>query len=238
MYRKVTKEEFCKMVDHSILRQYNPRSEIDRFCDEAVKYGFASVCVMPCEVAYAKKRVDGRTRVATVIGYPMGANTTKIKIAEAMDAIDNGADDLDVVINITRLLEKDYDYVRNELKEFVKAVRAKKDGILIKVIIEVYYLDNEEDLRAACELVIESGADYVKQASGYAPNPYKNTCGLDNIKKLYEICGDRIPIKSAGVPLNLPQCVEMAEHYNVSRFGTVCMPAWLDEMGDAYWENR
>lgn len=232
-----TKEEFCGMVDYALLAQNNPRWKLDQWCDETIQYGFATLCIFPCDVAYAKKRMGDKGKVCAVVGYPMGANSTRTKVFEALDCIDDGADELDVVMNISRFMDGDDAYVLGELKQIVNAVRAKKNGIVIKVIIEVYHLDREEDLRRACELVIQSGADYVKQASGYAPDPYHNTCGIENMAKLREICGDRIKLKSAGVPDSLAQCVQMYKQYDITRFGGHFV-AWLNAAGDDFWDTQ
>lgn len=236
-HANVTREEFCKMVDHALLRQCNPIEMLDQFCDDTVKYGFGSLCIFPCDVAYAKKRMGDRGEVCAVIGYPMGANTTETKVFEALQAIDDGAKELDFVMNISRFMDGDDEYVRNELTRCVNAVKAKKPSVIVKIIIEVYWLDKEEDLRRACELVIASGADYVKQASGYAPDPYHNTCGLENMAKLREICGDRIKLKSAGVPDSLEQCIRMYKEYDIDKFGGNFIE-WLDEAGEAFWKDK
>lgn len=232
-----TKEQFCSMVDHAILAQNNPIEKLDRFCDDVVKWGFGTLCCFPCDVAYAKKRMAGKGRVCPVVGYPMGANTTATKVFEALDCIDNGADEIDVVMNISRFMDGNDEYVINELKQVVNAAKAKKPDVTVKVIIEVYHLDKDEDLVRACEDVIASGADYVKQASGYAPDPYHNTCGIENMARLREICGDRIKLKSAGVPDSLEQCVQMYKEYDIDKFGGLFID-WLEEAGDDFWKDK
>jgi len=239
VYREhLTKKEFCNMVDHSLLVQCNTSERRDKWCDEVVEYGFGSLCCFPCDVSYAKKRMGGKGKVCAVVGYPMGANTTAVKVFEAEDCIENGADELDVVMNISRFMDGDDDYVLNELRAIVNATRAKNPAVIVKVIIEVYWLDKEEDLRRACELVIQSGADYVKQATGYSPDPDHNTCGTENIAKLREICGDRIKLKSAGVPEDLKQCVEIVKKYDVDKFGGPQFRDWLDAAGDEFWADK
>lgn len=233
----MTREQFCSMVDHALLRQCNPIEKLDKACDEVVEYGFGSLCIFPCDVKYAKQRMGDKGNVCAVIGYPMGANTTETKVFEALQAIDDGASELDFVMNLSRFADHDDEYVLNELKRCVNAAKAKNPDVICKVIIEVYWLDDEDDLRRACELVIASGADYVKQASGYAPDPYHNTCGIENMAKLREICGDRIKLKSAGVPDDLAQCVEMYKKYDIDKFGGV-FTTWLDEAGDKFWEDK
>jgi len=225
------------MVDYALLSQCNPIEKLDKWCDDTVKYGFGSLCIFPCDVAYAKKRMGDKGEVCAVIGYPMGANTTETKVFEALQAIDDGARELDFVMNISRFMDGNDEYVLGELKRCVNAAKAKDPSVIVKIIIEVYWLDKEEDLRRACELVIASGADYVKQASGYAPDPYHNTCGIENMAKLREICGDRIKLKSAGVPDSLEQCIQMYKEYDIDKFGGHFIK-WLDEAGEDFWKDK
>lgn len=232
----ITKEQFCSMVDHAILRQCNPIEALNKGCDDCVKYGF-TLCCFPCDVAYARKRMGNKAKICPVIGYPMGANTTATKVFEALDAIDNGADELDVVMNISRQKDKDYDFVIGELKQVVNAAKAKKPDVIVKVIIEVYWWDDMDELKAACESVIASGADYVKQATGYAPDPYHNTCGIENMAKLREFCGDRAKLKSAGVPDNLEQCIQMYKEYDIDKFGGQFIN-WIEEAGEDFWKDK
>ena len=238
MYHEhITKEQFCGMIDHALLRQCNTLDQLNKFCDDTVTYGFGALCIFPCDVKYAKKRMGDKGEVCAVIGYPMGANTTATKVFEAVQAIDDGAKELDFVMNISRFMDGDDEYVLTELQQCVNAAKAKDPSVIIKIIIEVYWLDREADLRRACELVIASGADYVKQASGYAPDPYHNTCGLENMVKLREICGDRIKLKSAGVPDSLEQCIEMYKRYDIDKFGGNFIQ-WLDAAGDEFWKDK
>ena len=123
--RMITKKQFASVQDHSILGTYCPRSDVKKFCEEVLEYGFAAVYVNPCDVSYAKSILGDRAGVGTVIGFPQGATTTRTKIFEALEAIDNGATELDVVINVSRLKDGDTAYVENELTQFVKAVKGK-----------------------------------------------------------------------------------------------------------------
>lgn len=230
-----SKKEFCGMIDYALLAQNNPKEKLDKFCDDTVNYGFASLCIFPCDVAYAKKRMGDKGKVCAVVGYPMGANSTHTKVFEALDCIDDGADELDVVMNISRFMDGDDEYVLNELKQVVNAAKAKDPKVIVKVIIEVYHLDKDEDLVRACELVIASGADFIKQATGYAPDPCKNVHGLPNITRIREIAGDRIAIKSAGVPDSLEQMIQMYKEYDITRFGGR-FNDWIDSAPDSVWD--
>lgn len=233
----MTREEFAKTIDHAILWQNSPRAIVKKRCEEVKKYGFASICCFPCDVSFARSIIGDSASVCAVVGYPMGANTTRVKIFEAEDCIANGADELDVVMNISRFKDGDYDYVLNELKAIVQAAKAKDPKCIVKVIIEVYHLDTREELEKACELVIASGADYIKQATGYAPDPNKNV-GTENVRAIHEIVGDRIKIKNAGNPRDLDEAVMYIKELGVYRIGHNFMPEWLDAAGDDYWKDK
>lgn len=243
----MTREEFCKTIDHAILWQNNSRAVVEKRCREVVKYGFACICCNPCEVKFARSIIGGAAHVCAVVGYPMGANTTETKIFEGLNAIENGADELDVVMNISRFRDGDYDYVLNELTEFVKAVKAKLSTCTVKVIIEVAHLTNPKLLVKACELVIASGADYVKQATGYATGNFGYTPevinaginnGTENVRAIHEIVGNRIKIKNAGNPRDLDEAIYYIKELGVSRIGHNHMPEWLDAAGDHYWDDK
>lgn len=229
----ITKEQFCKVQDHALLRHYCTKEEVKRWCSQADKYGFASVCVNPCEVAVCKELLKGsKVGVGTVIGYPLGVNTTKTKIFEGLDAIDNGADELDFVINVSRFKEGDHDYAQNELTEFVNAVKAKKPDVIVKVIIERYFITDEE-LPIICNIIIASGADYIKEATGYAPGEGK--CGVEDIRMIKEIVKDRIKIKSAfACGETLAEFVQAIE-LGADRVGGNCADVMLEKTPDSFW---
>ena len=226
----ITKEQFASLQDHSILGTHCKRSEVKKFCEEVLEYGFAAVYVNPCDVSYAKSLVGDRAGVGTVIGFPQGATTTRTKIFEALEAIDNGATELDVVINVSRLKDGDTAYVRRELTEFVATVKAKNPEILVKVIIECYYLTHEEKV-TACQLVVESGADYVKQSTGTTPN--SSFC-LGDTRLMKNVVGDRIKIKSSGWIMNVEDAIGSIE-FGASRVGNSLGPQWLAEFDRQLW---
>ncbi len=236
-HEHVTKEQFCKMIDHAQLSQCNRKEQIDKCCDEVVKYGFGTACLFPCDVKYAKERMGDKGEVCAVIGYPMGQNKTETKIFEAVQAIEDGAKELDFVMNISRFMDGNDEYVLDELKRCVKASKEKDPSVIVKVIIEVYWLDKDEDLERACKLVVASGADYIKQATGYAPDPYHNTRGWKNMAQIRKYAGDGIGLKSAGVPNDLEQMVKMYKELDIDKFGGQFME-WLDEAGDEFWEDK
>ncbi len=153
----------AKYIDHTLLKPQADEASIKTLCDEARQYGFFSVCVNPYWVPFCKKQLQGSdVKVCTVIGFPLGANTTESKVFEAKDALKNGADELDMVINIGALKSKDYNTV---LKD-ITAVRHAGDNFTLKVIIETSVLTEEEKIKA-CELSTQAGADFVKTSTGF-----------------------------------------------------------------------
>lgn len=153
----------AKLIDHTILKPIAQRADIERVCAEARKYGFCSVCINPVWVAYAKQLLKGSdVKVCTVIGFPLGANTSAVKAYETKDALNNGADEIDMVINIGALKDKDYDTVLAD----IQAVRQACQGHTLKVIIETSQLTDDEKVKA-CEISTQAGADFVKTSTGF-----------------------------------------------------------------------
>jgi len=226
----ITKEQFAKAQDHSVLGTFVPKEDVKRFCEETIRYGFASVYVNPCDVAYAKSIVGEKAKVGTVIGFPQGANATAVKIFEGLDAIENGADELDIVINVSRLKDGDADYVKNELSEFNRAMKAKKPDAIVKVIIECYYLTHGEKITAA-EIVAGSGVDYIKQSTGTTPN---NSFTLGDTKLLKSIVGERVKIKSSGWIITIEDAIGSME-FGASRIGNSLGVEWLGQFDENRW---
>ncbi len=153
----------AKLIDHTILKPIASKEDVAKICQEAREYGFCSVCVNPYWVSYAKELLQGTdVKVCTVIGFPLGANTSAVKAYETQDALKNGAEEIDMVINLGALKSKDYDTVLND----IKAVRAACEGFILKVIIETSQLTEEEKVKA-CELSAEAKADFVKTSTGF-----------------------------------------------------------------------
>ena len=152
----------AKLIDHTILKPIAGKEDILRVCDEARKYGFCSVCINPFWVSYAKELLAGSdVKVCTVIGFPLGANTTAVKTYETQDAIKNGADEIDMVINIGALKDKDYDTVLQD----IQSVREACKGHILKVIIETSQLTDTEKVKA-CEISAQAGADGRRRYGG------------------------------------------------------------------------
>ncbi|MBQ8848818.1 MAG: deoxyribose-phosphate aldolase [Clostridia bacterium] len=156
-------KEILSKVDHTLLSQSATWNEIKVICDDAVKYETASVCIPPAFVKQAREYLDGRVAVCTVIGFPNGYQTTAVKCFETTDAIENGADEIDMVINVGSLKEKNYSDILNEIKK-IKEICGKR---ILKVIIEACLLSEEEKIKM-CELVTEAGADYIKTSTGFS----------------------------------------------------------------------
>lgn len=154
----------AKLIDHTILKPAATRADVQKTCDEAKHYGFASVCVNPFWVSFAAELLkNSEVKVCTVIGFPLGAATTAAKVYEAQDALKNGADELDMVINIGALKNKEYEVVLHDIASVRQACR----GAVLKVIIETSELTDEEKVKA-CELAAQAGADFVKTSTGFA----------------------------------------------------------------------
>ena len=156
-------KQILNMVDHTLLKQESTWEQIKEICDDGMKYETASVCIPPAFVKQAKEYVGNKLQICTVIGFPNGYNTTAVKCFETEDAVKNGADEIDMVINIGWVKEQKW----NELLEEIKAVKAACHGKLLKVIIETCLLTDEEKVKM-CEIVSVSGAEYIKTSTGFS----------------------------------------------------------------------
>ncbi|MFQ6847465.1 MAG: deoxyribose-phosphate aldolase [Clostridium perfringens] len=185
------KQQLEKMIDHTILKPEADKASIEKLCKEALEYNFASVCINPTNVELAAKLLKGsEVKVCTVIGFPLGANTMEVKAFETKDAIAKGADEVDMVINIGRLKDKDYEYVEKDIKAVVDAADKKA---LTKVIIETCLLTEEEKVKA-CELAVKAGTDYVKTSTGFGTGGSTPA----DIKLMRETVGENIGVKASG----------------------------------------
>lgn len=179
-----------KYIDHTLLKADATLSEIEVLCKEAVDYNFKAVCVNPTWITYCKKALQASdVLVCTVIGFPLGANTSEVKAFETKDAIAKGAQEIDMVINIGRLKDKDYAYVLND----IKAVVAAAAGTTVKVIIETALLSDEEIAKVS-EIVVEAKADFVKTSTGFSTSG----ATVRVVEIIKATVGDRALIKAAG----------------------------------------
>ena len=199
-----------KIVDHTLLLQTSTWEEIKQICDDAMKYGTASVCIPPCYVKQAAEYMGDKMTVCTVIGFPNGNCTTATKVFETKDAIADGAKEIDMVINVGQLKAKNYDYVLNEIKE-IKAACGDK---ILKVIIETCLLTDEEKIKM-CEIVTESGADFIKTSTGFS------TAGatFDDVELFAKHVGKNVKIKAAGGISSLADAEKFME-LGAERLGT------------------
>lgn len=156
-------EEILKKVDHTLLKQTATMKDIEKICDDAIANNTASVCIPPVYVKQAKDYVKGKMKICTVIGFPNGYNTTSTKVFETAQAIKDGADEIDMVINIGKVKENNYEYILNEINEIKEACKGK----LLKVIIETCLLTEDEEIKL-CEVVSNSKADYIKTSTGFS----------------------------------------------------------------------
>lgn len=183
------RNDIFKTVDHTLLTQGATWAQIKEICDDAVAYGAASVCIPPSYVKRAWDYLKGKMPVCTVIGFPNGYNTTKTKVFETRDAIENGAEEIDMVINIGDLKDRNYEKIQAEIEE-IKAACGEK---VLKVIIETCLLTEEEKIRM-CQVVTEAGADFIKTSTGFS------TAGatFDDIKLFAAHVGPGVKMKAAG----------------------------------------
>ena len=206
----MNRNEILHACDHTLLSQTSTWDEIRQLCDDAVQYHTASVCIPPCYVRMAKDYVKNAMRVCTVIGFPNGNNTTETKVFETMNAIDNGADEIDMVINIGILKSKNYEYLLNEIRQ----IKAACGEHILKVIIETCLLSEEEKI-IMCRLVTESGADYIKTSTGFS----ESGATFEDIRLFSQHIGSKVKIKAAGGISSLEDAAKFME-LGASRLGT------------------
>ena len=183
-------EDLARKIDHTLLKPNADQKEIDKIIEEGIKYNFRAICIPPMWIEYAKKKIgDKDIRIATVVGFPLGYVPTQIKIYEAKKYVELGADDIDVVMNISAFKSGWYEYVREEVKQIVEVAKPA----IVKVIIGVDYLTSEE-IKKAAELVIEGGAEFVKTNTGFGLRGVE----IEDVKLIKESIGDKAKIKAAG----------------------------------------
>ena len=187
-----TRKELASMIDHTNLKAYATDADMKKLCDEAVKYGFAMVAINSGQTARCAGYLKGTgIHVGAAIGFPLGQQTIETKVFETRDAIDNGADEIDYVINITELKEKNYDYITREMKEIVDLCHSR--GIICKVIFENCYLEKDEIVKMA-EIAREVKPDYIKTSTGFGTSG----ATLEDVILMKKTVGDDVKIKAAG----------------------------------------
>lgn len=185
-----------KIIDHTNLNLEATKKDIEKLCEEAKKYGFGAVCIYPKYVPLCKILLQYiQVKICTVIGFPTGAESTEQKVSEAKQAVKDGADELDMVVNVSALKKGEYNFVKNDIAAVKKAV----NGRILKVIIEAGLL-NDDQKKKACQLAEDGGADFVKASTGFAINDKGNKLGatVEDVRIMKSVVGERLGIKAAG----------------------------------------
>ena len=220
--KTITYEQLAKVIDHSLLKPELTEADVVAGCELADRYHTATVCVKPCHVKLAAEVLkDSDVIVSTVVGFPHGSNLTAVKVAEAEKAMDDGALELDMVLNIGQLRSGKIDYVREDVKAVCDAAHAR--GVKVKVIFENAYLNDEEKI-AACKLCDEAGADWVKTSTGFAPGG----ATIKDLRLMRANVSDRVQVKAAGGVRTLPAILEVID-VGVTRCGATATATILDD---------
>lgn len=193
--------ELSKYFDHTILKPSASEDEVRAVCKEALYYNFASVCVNQYRTSLVKSLLEGTdVKVCTVVGFPLGAVCTQVKVFETLEAIKDGADEIDMVINVGALKDKNYKYVRRD----IESVKSACKDVTLKVIIETCLL-TEEEKKKACELSVEAGADYVKTSTGFSTGG----ATVDDVALMKYVVGDKAKVKASGGIRNYETAMNM-----------------------------
>ncbi|MFW6015437.1 MAG: deoxyribose-phosphate aldolase [bacterium] len=191
-------------IDHTILKPDATKEDIKQLCREAIQYKFASVCVNLYRTKLVHNMLkDSQVDTTTVIGFPLGSVRTDVKVCETKKAIEDGANEIDMVINVGALKDGDYDYIKDDIK---KVLESCKDKAILKVIIETGLLTEEEKIKA-CECVVEAGADFVKTSTGFS----KGGATIEDIKLMKQVVGDNVKIKASGGIRDYDTAIAMIE---------------------------
>lgn len=182
---------YARYIDHTILKSEATLETVKKFCEQAKQYHFASVCVNPCNVSYVAQLLkDSGVKTCCVIGFPLGATTTEVKVFEAKQALDNGAQEIDMVINIGRLKDGNLDYVSNDIAAVVNA--GHQQGALVKVIIETSALTDDEKV-TVCRLAKQAKADFVKTSTGFG----SGGATVEDVKLMKQTVGEAVQVKAS-----------------------------------------
>ena len=223
----ITPHDIAKMLDHSTLQPFLTEEDIRKGCELALKYDCASVCARPCDVPILAEMLKGSdVKVCTVIGFPHGSHETAIKVAEAKLALEEGCTELDMVINIGKMIAGDTLYVKNEIK--LLADLAHQHGAILKVILETCYLTDEQKI-TCCHLAEEAGADFVKTSTGYG----SKGCTIDDLKLMRAAVSANVRVKGSGGIRDL-DTVLSARAVGASRCGVSATAAIMAEAEARY----
>ena len=219
--KTITYEQLAKVIDHSLLKPELTEADVIAGCELAQKYHVASVCVKPYDVKLAAKYLtDSDVAIGTVVGFPHGSSTTAVKVAEAKQAIEDGAVELDMVINIGAMRSGKYDYVRDDINAVVEAAKGKA---IIKVILENAYLTEAEKIMG-CTLVEETGADFVKTSTGYAPTG----ATLEDLRLMRTNVSPKVQVKAAHGVRTLQVLLDVIDA-GATRCGATATATMLDD---------
>lgn len=210
----VSREELARIIDSTNVKATATKEDIEELCRDAVEYDFGCVCVNPVYIKLASTMLEGsRVRVCSTIGFPFGATLSEIKALEAIKAAENGAEELDMVINLSALKSRDYKAVKKDVKDVVDVKRLSKE-IVVKVIVETNYLTDEEKV-VACRLVKEAGADFVKTSTGF----FGKGATVQDVRLMRQTVGARFGVKAAGGIRTYADALAMIEA-GANRIGT------------------
>ena len=227
---RLTPHDIAKMLDHSTLQPFLTDEDIRKGCELALRYDTASVCARPCDMPLVASLLRGSdVKVCTVIGFPHGTHRTAIKVAEAKQALADGCTELDMVINISKLLGGDEDYVRDEIRQIVQV--AHEAGALVKVILETCYLTDAQKV-TACHLSEEAGADFVKTSTGYGTKG----CTIQDLQLMRRSVSERVQVKGSGGIRDL-DTVLSARAVGATRCGVSATAAIMAEAEKRYAEG-
>lgn len=218
----VTVEQLANMIDHTNLKAYADDAAFEKLCDEAKKYNFKMVAINPAQTVRCKKKLEGSpVHVGAAIGFPLGQTTLECKIFETKDAIEKGADEIDYVINVAELKNKNYDYIKKEMEEIVKICR--EAGKTSKVIFENCYLTDDEKRKVA-EIAKEVKPDFIKTSTGFGTGG----ATVEDVKLMKSVVGDEVKVKAAGGIRDLKTALAMIEA-GAERLGTSAGVAIVEE---------
>ena len=208
----IGRKSLAKLIDHTDVRPIATDADIKRLCDEAVKHGFCAVCVQPYFVRLASSLLanESGVKVCTVVGFPFGTNVTDVKVFEVRKAIEDGAEELDVVMNISAVKSGNYAYLEEELNKIMSVA----EDTVIKLIIETGYLTVEE-MKKVCDIAVKAGVDYIKTCTGFGPRGVS----LDDVRLIKEFTGCKVGIKASGGIRTYEQAVSLIEA-GATRLGT------------------
>lgn len=223
MNTNLTPAALAAYFDHTQLRAYAQQKDFEVLCDEAKRYGFAMVAINPAPVALCKHLLDGtNVHVGAAVGFPLGQNTVAAKVFETKDAIANGADEIDYVINVGMLKDRQFDLIQTEMAQIVAACREGK--VLSKVIFENCYLTDEEK-RSLCAIAREVEPDFIKTSTGFGTGG----ATAHDVALMREAVGDKVKIKAAGGIRTLETAMQMID-LGVSRIGSTASVAIVEEL--------